>query len=74
MMPEISFGGLVAVAGIAFAMPLLLGLAPRLRAPAVLLEIVAGIAVGPSGLGWVRLDFPIQVLALIGLAFTLFLA
>jgi Kef-type K+ transport system membrane component KefB len=38
------------------------------------LEIVAGIVVGPSVLGWVEVDEPIAVLALVGLAFLLFLA
>jgi len=42
--------------------------------PAVVLEIVLGITVGPSGLGWVRVDVPVRVLALIGLSFLLFLA
>ncbi|MGH8992608.1 MAG: cation:proton antiporter [Acidimicrobiia bacterium] len=73
-MPDISFNGLLAVAVIAVSAPLLVNLAPALRIPAVVLEIVAGIVVGPSGLGWVELDLPIQVLALIGLAFLLFLA
>jgi len=59
---------------IAAGAPLLIGLSPRLRIPAVVLEIVAGIIVGPSGLGWVRIDLPIQILSLIGLAFLLFLA
>jgi Kef-type K+ transport system membrane component KefB len=40
----------------------------------VVLEIVAGIALGPSVLGWVRVDLPVQILALFGLAFLLFLA
>ncbi len=74
MTPALSLSSLFAVAAVAFAMPLLLGLVPRLRVPAVMLEIVAGIVIGPSGFGWVELDLPIQVLALIGLAFTLFLA
>lgn len=73
MMPEISFSGLMIVAAVAFAVPLLLGLSPRLRLPSVVLEIVAGIVLGPSGLGWVKVDLPIQILALIGLAFLLFL-
>src|SRR5216117_129324 len=73
-MPDVTFGNLFAVALIALAAPLLLGFAPRLRIPAVVLEIVAGIAVGPSGLGWVRIDLPIQIVALLGLAFLLFLA
>jgi Kef-type K+ transport system membrane component KefB len=73
-MNEIHFSGLVIVAAVAFSAPLLLGLAPALRLPAVVLELVAGIAIGPSGFGWVELDEPIRVLSLIGLAFLLFLA
>ena len=69
-----SFNGLLIVAAIAFAAPLLLGLAPKLRLPSVVLEIVAGIIVGPAALDWVRVDEPIQVLSLFGLAFLLFLA
>src|SRR3954451_12459785 len=74
MMPETSFANLLIVAIVAFAAPLLLGLAPALRLPAVVLEIVAGIVIGPAGLGWVEIDEPIEVLSLIGLAFLLFLA
>src|SRR3954447_1955354 len=54
--------------------PLAIGFAPRLRIPAVVLEIVAGVIVGPSVLGWVHVDLPVQVLALAGLAFLLLLA
>src|SRR5262245_57727772 len=74
MVPEISFANLVIVAAIAFFLPLLLGLMPWLRLPAVVLEIAAGIVIGPSGLGWARADLPVQVFALVGLAFTRFLA
>jgi Kef-type K+ transport system membrane component KefB len=73
-MPDVSFGGLLVVAAIAVAAPLVVTLVPRLRVPSVVLEIVAGIAVGPSGFGWVKIDLPIQVLSLLGLAFLLFLA
>ena len=73
-MAEISFDNLLIVVAIAFAAPLLLGLAPALRLPAVVLEIVAGIVVGPSGLGWVEIDEPVSVLALLGLAMLLFLS
>src|SRR6266581_7650907 len=45
-----------------------------MRIPAVVLEIVAGIVLGPSVLGWVHVDLPVQILALFGLAFLLFLA
>ena len=71
-MTEISFSNVVIVAAVAFAAPLVLGLIPKLRLPAIVLEI--GIAIGPSGLGWVKSDLPVQVLALMGLAFLLFLA
>ncbi len=73
-MPDISFSGLLLVALAAFAAPLVLGLLPRVALPAVVLEILAGIAIGPAGLGWVEPDVAIEVLALIGLAFLLFLA
>jgi Kef-type K+ transport system membrane component KefB len=69
----ISFVQLLAVAAVAFLAPLLLGLAPRFRVPAVVLEIVAGILLGPV-LHWVHLDLTIQVLSTLGLAFLLFLA
>ncbi|MFN8558056.1 MAG: cation:proton antiporter [Dehalococcoidia bacterium] len=73
-MAAISLTNLVIVCAVAVAAPLLLGLSPALRLPAVVLEIMAGIVIGPSGLGWVTADAPVQVLALIGLAFLLFLA
>ncbi len=69
-----SFTALVIVCAVGFTAPLLLGLAPRVRLPAIVLEILAGIAIGPSGLGWVAVDPPIRVLATIGLAFLLFLS
>jgi Kef-type K+ transport system membrane component KefB len=73
-MSDLHFGGLLLVVTVAFAAPFLLGLVPRLRLPSVVLEIVAGIVIGPSVLGWVHVDEPITVLSLIGLAFLLFLA
>ncbi|MBA2392303.1 MAG: cation:proton antiporter [Ktedonobacteraceae bacterium] len=73
-MPNISFSGLLLVAIAAFLAPLLLGLSPVHRLPSVVLEIVMGILIGPSVLGWVRVDLPIQILSLLGLAFLLFLA
>ena len=73
-MEALGYGNLLIVVAVAFLAPLTLGLAPRLRLPAVVLEIVAGIAIGPSGFGWVEVDAPVQVLATLGLAFLLFLA
>ena len=71
-MPE--FGDLLVVAAVAFAAPFALGLAPWLRIPSVLLEIVAGIVLGPSVLGVVEVDEAVDVIAIIGLGFVLFLA
>lgn len=73
-MPNISFSGLLIVTVVAFSAPLLLGLSPARRLPAVVLEIVAGIVIGPSGFGWVKVDLPISILSVVGLAFLLFLA
>lgn len=73
-MGGVHFGGLLIVVAAAFGAPLLLGLVPSFRLPAVILEIIAGIVLGPSVLGWVEPDGSINVLATIGLAFLLFLA
>src|SRR3954453_4682726 len=73
-MSDLHFGGLLLVVTVAFAAPFLLGLVPKVRLPSVVVEIVAGIVIGPSVLGWVHVDEPIAVLSLIGLAFLLFLA
>jgi len=71
-MPEVSCTGLLMVAVVAFLAPLLLGLSPVLRLPSVVLEIVAGMVIGPSVLGWVKVDLPLSLLSLFGLAFLLF--
>jgi Kef-type K+ transport system membrane component KefB len=68
------FVNLLLVVAVGFASPFLLGLAPRLRLPSVVLEIVAGIIIGPAVLGWAKVDGPVEVLSLIGLALLLFLA
>jgi len=73
-MPNVSFVGVLIVALVAFLAPLLLGLSPARHLPSVVIEIVAGIVIGPSVLGWVSIDLPISILSLIGLAFLLFLA
>ena len=73
-MDAVSFDNLAAVAAVAFVAPLLLGLAPALRVPSVLLEIGAGVALGPSVLGWVEADAAVNVLSLIGVGFLLLLA
>ena len=62
---------LVLVFAIAAVAPII---AVRLRLPGALLEIIAGIVLGPSVLGWVRPDATISAFALLGLSFLLFLA
>ena len=69
-----SLMNLLIVAAIAFAVPFTLGLVPALRLPAVAIEILAGIIVGPSVLGWVTIDEPLQIFSLVGLAFLLLIA
>jgi Kef-type K+ transport system membrane component KefB len=69
-----SFTDLLIVVAVAFTAPFVLGLFPGVRLPSVVLEIVAGIVVGPSVLGLVEVDEAIEVIALIGLGFVLFLA
>ena len=53
-MIEPSFSGLLVVVSVAFAAPFLLGLLPAVKLPAVVLEILAGIAIGPAVLGTLR--------------------
>jgi Kef-type K+ transport system membrane component KefB len=72
-MPEVSFVSLTVVLGIAFVVPLALGCVPWLPVPAVVVEIVFGVIVGPQVLDWARVDDPVAILSVIGLAFLLFL-
>jgi Kef-type K+ transport system membrane component KefB len=76
-MPDTGFVNLLVVAVVALAAPLLVALVPALvpalRLPAVVVEIVAGVVLGPAVLGVVEADLPVQVLAVIGLAFLLFM-
>jgi len=73
-MLAISFNSVLIIAGIAVLVPVVLGLLPRLPVPGPVLEVIAGIVVGPSVLGWVRVDAPVQVLSDLGLGMLLFLA
>jgi Kef-type K+ transport system membrane component KefB len=72
--PAVQFTNLLIVVAVGLLAPLALGFFPRLRLPAIVLEIVLGIVIGPSGLGWVKPDLPVSILALVGLAFLLFLS
>jgi Kef-type K+ transport system membrane component KefB len=69
-----AFDNLLIVVAVAFAVPLLLGFFPKVLLPSVVLEILAGIVIGPSVLGIVEVDESVEVIAVIGLAFLLFLA
>jgi Kef-type K+ transport system membrane component KefB len=71
---DLSFTSLAIVAGAGFLAPLAIGLVPGLQLPTVVLEILLGIVIGPSVLGWAQVDEPVQVLSLIGLSFLLFIA
>jgi Kef-type K+ transport system membrane component KefB len=69
----ISFTSVAVVAVVALVAPLAVGFT-GLRLPAIVVEILLGIVVGPQVLGWASNDEPVQVLSLIGLAFLLLLA
>ncbi|QUH04395.1 cation:proton antiporter [Saccharopolyspora erythraea] len=71
-MPDLT--NLLVVTVVALLAPLLLGMAPRVRVPSVVLEIVAGVVLGPSVLGLVEVDEAVRIVALLGLAFLLFLS
>jgi Kef-type K+ transport system membrane component KefB len=70
----ISFNSLLIIGGVAVVVPLLLGLVPAVKVPAVVLEILGGVLVGPAVLGWVHLDVAVRVTSDLGLGFLLFMA
>jgi len=69
----ISFTSVAVIAAVALLAPLAIGFL-GVRLPAIVVEILLGIVVGPQLLGWASNDEPVQVLGLIGLAFLLLLA
>jgi Kef-type K+ transport system membrane component KefB len=73
-MLAISFNSVLIIAGIAVLVPVVLGFLPQVPVPGAVLEVIAGIVVGPAVLGWVRVDAPVQVLSDLGLGMLLFLA
>jgi len=73
-MLAISFNNVLIIAAIAVLVPVVLGLLPRLPVPGAVLEVIAGILIGPSVLGWVHVDAPVEVLSDLGLGMLLFLA
>ena len=69
-----NFDNLVAVLAVAAAVPLILTAVPLVRVPGPVLEIVAGIVLGPAVLDLVKPDQAVRLVSTIGLAFLLFLA
>lgn len=67
-------GALVVVLAVAAGVSLLRGLVPRLPLPGPLLELLAGIALGPTGLNVITVDPLLNAVAVLGMAFLLFLA
>lgn len=61
------------VSVLALLAPLLVR-AARVPVPDIVVQILLGILLGPQVLGWARVDEPVLLLSLIGLAFLLFLA
>ncbi|HFD40217.1 MAG TPA: hypothetical protein ENJ31_10290 [Anaerolineae bacterium] len=74
MEEHLSFVPLLIVAGLAFLVPVVLGRIKRLRLPIVVGEILAGILIGDSGLQLVKPDPMLDVLALLGFAYLMFLS
>ena len=70
----ISFNSVLIIAVVSVLVPVVLGLLPRLPVPGAVLEVIAGIVVGPSVLNWARVDAPVEVLGTLGLGMLLFLA
>ena len=62
------------VAIVAAIAPALSRSVPRGLAPGVVVEILAGLVLGPHVLGWISVDAPSDTLAALGLAFLFFLA
>ena len=71
---DITFDSLAVVTVAAFAAPLVVDRIKFVRVPVAVVEILFGVLIGPHVLGWAEVDEPVQVIALLGLAFVLFLA
>ncbi|HEY2518636.1 MAG TPA: cation:proton antiporter [Streptosporangiaceae bacterium] len=70
----ISFTGVLVLGIVSVLVPVVLALVPRLPVPGAVLEVIAGIVIGPSVLGLVHIDAAITVLSDLGLGMLLFLA
>lgn len=73
-MPADGLFSLFVVAASALFAPLVLAILPGPRVPIVVGELVAGVALGTSGVGWIASDGAgMELLFMVGLAFVLFL-
>jgi Kef-type K+ transport system membrane component KefB len=70
----VQYAGLLIVAAAAFVAPVVAGLIPRRLVPPVVLEVLAGVLIGPQGLNLVHDTGGVNVLYLLGFGFLLFLA
>ena len=66
--------GLLLVMLIAFLAPFLVDITRARFLPAIVLEIICGIIVGPQVLHWVNVDTSLRLLSEMGLCFLLFLS
>ena len=73
-MTSLDLVGLLIIAIAAVAAPLLAELVPNGLMPPVVLEVLAGVVLGPQVLGWLHMDSSVELLSLLGLGFLLFLA
>jgi len=71
---DVAFANLFGVCLVAFLVPFALSFAPRIRLPAIVVELLFGIVLGPSVLGVLRVDDTVNVVAVLGLSYLLFVA
>ena len=71
---SLHYTGLLIVAIAAFVAPVIAGTIPRRLVPPVVLEVLAGLVIGPQGLDLVQATGAVEVLYLLGFGFLLFLA
>jgi Kef-type K+ transport system membrane component KefB len=70
----VPYDNLLIVVAVAAAVPLILGQFPRPPVPGPVLEIVAGVVLGPSALNLVQPDTTVLAFSTLGLGFLLFLS
>jgi Kef-type K+ transport system membrane component KefB len=70
---SVPFANLLVVVVVGLLVPFVRGFAPRIRVPSAVIELSAGIVIGPFVLGIAHVDATVNVIATLGLAFLLFL-